>query len=571
LNSIAIALLSIISFCLAYKFYASYLSRKIFELSDKNITPAHKLHDGVDYVPAKKIVLFGHHFTSIAGAAPIVGPAIAVIWGWLPALLWVVLGTILIGGVHDLGSLVVSLRSEGKSIGELTRDLVSSRARTLFLLIIFFLLWIVLAVFALIIGILFIQYPETVLPVLVEMLIAVAIGFSFYKTNLGEVGPTLLAVVMICFFCYLGTIYPIKLGATFLGSELISWIVLILIYSFLAAVLPVWLLLQPRDFINAGWLFLCLGLMYAGLFILKPQMAAPAVRLKPPGAPAMFPYLFIVIACGAVSGFHSLVSSGTTAKQLNYEPDAKAIGYGAMLGEGALAVITILACTAGFASKSAWNKHYISWQAAEGLGEKMGAFVNGGGTFMSACGIPHKFAVAITGVIIISFALTSIDTATRLQRYIITELGNGLRLEVFQNRYLSGLVAVFTAYLLCLVKGTGKGGLILWPLFGTTNQLLAGLALLIVTLYLARKGKPVLYTLLPMIFIMGMTLWAMIINIKQYIMNANWLIAVSGSAILALALWLTYEACICFYHNLRKIESELKKDKAISFTKQSML
>ncbi len=546
MNSVVIALLALVSFSLAYKFYATFLSRKIFELNPQNTTPAHQLHDGVDYVPTKKAILFGHHFTSIAGAAPIVGPAIAVIWGWLPAVLWVVLGSILIGGVHDLGSLVVSVRSQGKSIGELTRDLVSNRARTLFLLIIFFLLWIVLAVFALIIGLLFIQYPETVLPILVEMPLAAAVGFSFYKTKLGEVGPTIFAIILVCAFCYLGTIYPIKLGATFLGSELSSWIVLVLIYSFLAAVLPVWLLLQPRDFINAGWLFLGLGLMYIGLFILRPEIVAPAVRLNPPGAPPIFPFLFIVIACGAVSGFHSLVSSGTTAKQLGREQDAKAVGYGSMLGEGALSTMAILACTAGFASKSAWSEHYISWQAAQGLGAKIGAFVDGGGMFMAACGIPLKLAIAVTGVIIISFALTTIDTATRLQRYIITDLAAVVGWESFQNRYLSGLVAVFTAYLLCLVKGTGKGGLTLWPLFGTTNQLLAGLALLVVTLYLARRGKPIIYTLLPMIFVLGMALWAMLLNIKKYVTDGNWLVATVGSAILILALWLGYEAWMCF-------------------------
>ncbi len=557
MNSIAIALLALVSFTLAYRFYATYLSQKIFELNPENTTPAHEFHDGVDYVPAKKGILFGHHFTSIAGAAPIVGPAIAVIWGWLPALLWIILGTILIGGVHDLGALVVSIRSNGKSIGELTSDLISPRARTLFLLIIFFLLWVVLAVFALIIAILFIQYPETVLPVSIEMLLAIAVGFCFYKTRLGEIGPTLIAVILVCFFCYLGTVYPLKLGDTFMGSELFSWIILVLIYSFLAAVLPVWLLLQPRDFINAGWLFLGLGSMYAGLFILRPDVAAPAVQLNPTGAPPIFPYLFIIIACGAVSGFHSLVSSGTTAKQLNREQDAKAIGYGAMLGEGALATMAILACTAGFADKAAWSKHYVSWEAAEGLGAKIGAFVQGGAKFMAACGIPHEFAVTLTGVIIISFALTSIDTATRLQRYIITELADGLGLGILKNRYLSGLLAVFTAYLLCISKGAGKGGMVLWPLFGTTNQLLAGLALLVITLYLARKGKPIIYTLLPMIFIMGMTLWAMLLNIRQYIKDDNWLVAVIGSVILILALWLVYEAWICFRQNKEKKAKKL--------------
>ncbi len=546
MSSVAIAFVALIGFFLAYKFYAAFLSQKIFDLVPNRITPAHQLKDGIDYVPAKKWVLFGHHFTSIAGAAPIVGPAIAVIWGWLPALLWVVFGSILIGGVHDFGALVVSIRSEGKSIGELTKNLINPRARSLFLLIIFFLLWVVLAVFALIISLLFIQYPQTVLPILVEMVLAAAVGFCFYKTKLGEIAPTAIAVILVFVFCYLGAIYPIKLGATFLGTELFSWITLVLIYSFFAAVLPVWILLQPRDFINAGWLFIGLGLMYAGVLILRPAIVAPAVRLHPAGAPPILPFLFIVIACGAVSGFHSLVSSGTTSKQLNCEQDAKLVGYGAMLGEGVLAVMAILACTAGFPNSAAWMQHYSSWEAAQGLGQKLGAFINGGALFMSACGIPKHFAITLTGVIIISFALTSIDTATRLQRYIITELGDSLGLDVFKNRYLSGALAVLSAYVLCMAKGTGKGGLTLWPLFGTTNQLLAGLALLIITLYLSNKGKPIVYTLAPMIFILAVSLWAMLVNIKQYISGGKWLVAAIGAIILVLAVWLIYEAVGCF-------------------------
>jgi len=491
-------------------------------------------------VPAKKFILFGHHFTSIAGAAPIVGPAIAVIWGWLPALIWVVLGTIFIGAVHDFGALVVSARCKGCSIGELTSGLVSPRARTLFLLIIFFLLWVVIAVFALIIAILFIRYPATILPVAVEMVLAVGVGFCFYKTSWGETVPSLIALAVICITCYLGTLYPIKLGATLLGTELFSWIVLVLLYAYLAAVLPVWVLLQPRDYINAQALFLGLGLMYLGLIILHPPMVAPAVQLSPAGAPPLLPFLFIIVACGAVSGFHSLVSSGTSAKQLANESDSKLIGYGAMVGEGVLALMAIMACTAGFPSPAAWRQHYASWGAAQGLGEKIGAFVSGGSKFLGACGLSASFATAVLGVIIISFALTSIDTATRLQRYTVAELAKGFGLDFLGNRYLAGIIAVGTALLLAVAKG-GKGGLALWPLFGTSNQLLAGLALLVITLYLFKQGKPIKYTLFPMIFIMLMTIGAMLLNLKNYISAGNWLLTVAGSAILFLALWLIYE------------------------------
>ncbi len=545
MNSLVIVVFSFAAFFLAYKFYASFLSKQIFNLDPVAQTPAHQFKDGVDYVPAKKFVLFGHHFTSIAGAAPIVGPAIAVIWGWLPALIWVVFGTIFMGAVHDFGALIVSARNKGQSIGELSNGLISPRARTLFLLIIFFLLWIVIAVFALIIALLFIKYPQTILPVAVEMVLAVGVGFCFYKTKLGETGPSLVALAAICVCCYLGILYPFKLGDTFLGNELFSWIIIILLYAYLAAVLPVWILLQPRDYINSQALFLGLGLMYVGLVILHPPMVAPAIQASPAGAPSMIPFLFIVVACGAVSGFHSLVSSGTSAKQLNKESDAKLIGYGAMVGEGVLAVMAIIACTAGFPSLPAWRRHYASWGAARGLGEKIGAFVSGGGKFLTACGLSPAFATAVLGVIIIGFAMTSIDTATRLQRYTVSELSKSFGLDLLGNRYIAGVAAVGSAYLLAIAKG-GKGGLALWPLFGTSNQLLAGLALLVVTLYLFKQNKPIRYTLFPMLFIMAMTVAAMVINLKNFINTENWLLTSVGTAILLLATWLIYETWTCF-------------------------
>lgn len=544
MNSLWIACFALASFFLAYRFYARFLSRKIFELDAEAITPSHAQEDGIDFVPTKKAVLFGHHFTSIAGASPIVGPAIAVIYGWLPAILWIVLGTIFIGGVHDLGALVVSLRHQGRSIGELTDTLVGDRARTLFLFIIFFLLLIVLAVFALVIALLFIRYPETVLPTWGTMVVALVVGILIHRGRIGALSAAMAGVVLIYLLTYLGTLYPVRLGETFLGSAREGWIVLVLIYSFFAAVLPVWLLLQPRDFSNAQGLFLGLAFMYVGLFLLRPEIVAPAVRVNPSGAPPLFPFLFIIVACGAVSGFHSLVSSGTSVRQINRETDARLIGYGSMVGEGVLAVMAVLACTAGFETKAAWDLHYVNWNAAQGLSQKIAAFVNGGSRFIGACGVPEKFARAVVGVIIISFAMTTIDTATRLQRYVIGEIGGKFRITVLKNRYISGGLAVATAYFLVISKAAGSGGMILWPLFGTTNQLLAGLALLVITIYLRKNGKNGAYTFIGMLFVLGMTLWAMVVNINLFYTGGNWLLVILGSVVFILALWLCLEAWI---------------------------
>ena len=547
MNAIILAIISLAGFILAYRFYATFLAEKIFSLDPTIRTPAHVLEDGVDYVPTLKSILFGHHFASIAGAAPIVGPAIAVIWGWLPAFLWIVFGTIFLGAVHDFGALVVSLRHQGKSIGELAEDIIGTRARDLFLLIMFFLLLVVIAVFALVIALMFTWYPQTVFPIASEMIIAIAVGYLIYRTKIGVAIPTVVAVVLMYTTIYIGVQHPFELGATFLGSGLVTWIYIILLYSFIAAVLPVWLLLQPRDHINAQELYIAMGLMYLGLLIVRPGIVAPALHLEPVGAPPIYPFLFVTIACGAISGFHSLVSSGTTVKQLDNESHAKAIGYGGMLAEATLAIIALIACTAGFSSASLWNEHYASWGAAAGLMPKLSAFVDGAGSFVAACGIPPDFAVGITGVVVISFAMTTIDTATRLQRYVIGEIGGNYNIDILKNRYVGGAVAVVTALALAFVKpepggAAGTGGLILWPVFGTTNQLLAALTLLVITLYLLQTKKPAIYTLIPMIFMMITATAAMVLNIKNYIASENWLLTGIGVAIFVLAVWLILEA-----------------------------
>jgi carbon starvation protein len=542
MNAVYIAIVALGSFYMAYKFYGGFLSKKILGLDPDRHTPSHEFEDGVDYVPTDRKVLWGHHFTSIAGAAPIVGPAIGVIWGWLPALIWVVLGTIFMGAVHDLGALAISLRHKGRTIGELTEDIISSRSRTLFLLIMMFLVWIVIAVFALIIAMLFDKFPSTVIPIWCEMILALFVGYAIYKLKWGVTIPALIALVLMYFTIWVGSKYPIKMPETFLGSGQVTWMWIVCIYAFIASILPVWTLLQPRDYINAEELIVGLLLLYGGMFVVHPKIVAPAVQLQPEGAPWLVPFLFITIACGAISGFHCLVCSGTTVRQLKSEKDAHFVGYGAMIAEGILATIAIIACVAGFATRSAWDGHYASWSAAQGLGAKLGAFVTGGTRFLAGLGISGAFAEAIVGVIIVSFAMTTIDTAARLQRYIIGELGEDYKLNFLKNRYIGSVIAVGSGLFLCLVRSGGTGGMRLWPIFGTSNQLLAGLALLVVTLWLVKTGRPMIYTFLPMVFMMVVTLWAMIWNIVNFWGTGDWLLGIVASAIFILALWLVGEA-----------------------------
>jgi carbon starvation protein len=541
MNSLVLCIIVYLGFIIAYRTYGRFLGRRIFELSKDAITPAREINDGVDYVPAKKDILFGHHFTSIAGTGPIVGPAIGVIWGWIPALIWVFVGSIVMGAVHDFGSLVVSIRKSGKSIGEVTGDIVSPTSRLLFLLVIFFALFIVVAIFAMIIGILFTMYPSLVFPVWMEVPIAVALGYLVYKKNANATMLSIAAVIFLYFFVWMGTYIPIEMPGIVAGSPLVTWVVILMIYAYIASVLPVRMLLQPRDYINSHQLLIAMALLFLGLAIAHPRITAPAFVAAPVGAPSMWPFLFITIACGAISGFHSLVASGTSSKQLSSETHARAIGYGGMMMEAALAVMVILACTSGLGSAEAWNTRYAEWAAASGLGAKVSAFVEGGSTFLIALGLGKKLAVTILGVFVVSFAATTLDTATRIQRYVVSELAETFDIKVLTGRHAATAFAVVTASFLALLSGDGRGALILWPLFGASNQLLAGLSLLVITIYLYKKGKPTLFTGVPMVFMVLMTAWAMVLNIRTFFESRSWLLVVINGIIILFVVWMIIE------------------------------
>ncbi len=560
MDILLLMLLPFLGYILMYRFYGKFLSQKIFNISSENIAPSVKLEDGIDYVPTKKEIIFGHHYTSIAGTGPIVGPAIAIIWGWVPAIIWIFVGSVVMGAVHDFGSLVISMRNDGKSISEYTSKYLNNRTKLLFFAIVFLELWIVIAIFGLVIAIIFKIYPSSVFPVWFQIPIAMTLGFLVYKKGKNITKWSIFALIAMYATVILGYYLKVEMP-TILGVPPTGvWTIILLIYAFIASVLPVTILLQPRDYINAYQLIVAMTLLILGVFgavFLKDMtIVAPAFDYSPKDAPPLLPFLFITIACGAISGFHSLVSSGTSSKQVINERDALFVGYGSMLMEGVLAILVLIAVAGGIGlglhgleGSAAWQQHYESWNAAKGLGSKIGAFVIGSSNMISTLGIPQFIATTIMGVFVASFASTTLDSATRIQRYIVTELFVGLKINIFKNRFVATAFVVITAAILAFVNGAdGKGALNLWPLFGAINQTLAALALIIITLYLKTKGKGKwIYTGVPAIFMTVVTIWATIENQIDFINKNQIFLAVVNAIVVVIVIWIAIEGLIKFF------------------------
>jgi carbon starvation protein len=563
MNSLVIAVTAAVLYLIAYNTYGRFLARRIFKIDPKARCPSVTHHDGVDFVATDKTVLFGHHFTSIAGTGPIVGPAIAIIWGWVPALIWILVGSILMGAVHDFGSMVISLRNEGRSIGDLAGSIISPRVKFLFMLIIFFALWIVVAIFGVVIASVFSLFPQSVIPVWLQLPIAIWLGFMVYKRKKSHITYGIIATVLMYATIIIGAYIPVELPALGALSNVGMWVILLLIYAYIASTLPVTVLLQPRDYINAFQLCIAMALLLLGIIVVHPPMVAPTADWSPEGAPALFPLLFITVACGAISGFHCLVSSGTSSKQCDQETSAQPISYGGMLLEGMLAVIVIIACGAGiglglekggvlYIGTEAFSQQYASWQSAQGLGAKIEAFVTGAANLISGLGLPRGVVLTLMGVFVASFAATTLDTATRIQRYIISEIATSCKLPVIGGKHPATFIAVFTAFLLAFSSGGGKGALALWPLFGAVNQLLGGLALLVITVWLARKQTPIIFTAIPMVFMITMTGWAMKINLINFHAQGEWLLLSIGTIITLLQTWMVIEGVIVLARLRRK-------------------
>jgi len=561
MSSIVLVLIGLLVFYLGFRFYSRFIENRIFKIHEEDQTmPSKALEDGIDYVPTKKHILFGHHFTSIAGAAPIVGPCVAAYWGWLPALLWILLGTIFMGAVHDFGALVISAKEKGRSIADIASNTISKRTRLMFLSFVILLIWLILAVFAMVIADLFVAIPSSVIPINIEIIIAIIMGFLIYKKKIDILIPSLFALALLYFFVWVGTKAPIDLTTTMAVQDVKNlWIIMLFIYSAIASLLPVWTLLQPRDFINSHQLFVGLGLLFLGIFIAQPVVDAPAIRsLSEPDVPGIFPLLFVTIACGAISGFHGLVASGTSSKQLEKLSDARMVGYGGMIGEGTLALASTISAVAGIALVSNcnlptvgpvtdlnWNVYYDTW--AHASGNKAAAFVLGGGALIQSLGIPTIVANTLMAVLVISFAATTLDTATRIQRFILNEFGIATGVRALSNRYVATIVAIIPAILLAfwnvVEPGTGtmrQAGWVLWPIFGASNQMLAALTLMVLTLYYWQKKRPILPLLIPMIIVMGITITALVVNAIQFY-GQNSILFGFTIILMGLIIWMVYE------------------------------
>ena len=521
----AMLIVSVVFFLIMYRVYGRFMS-KVYELDNDHKTPAVEINDGVDYCPAHPAVLTGHHFSSIAGAGPIVGPiAAAAVFGWLPAFVWCLIGAALMGGVHDMGAIVASMRHEGKSVGEVVDKWVGRRAKRLFLCFTWLALILVLAVFLQFSADSMAADPAVAFSACLYILLALVFGVSLYKFNV----PLWVMTV---------TMVPIVLGAVWYGSEaqwvqstfavsMETWRWVLAGYIFVASVLPVWLLLQPRDYLASYMLYFALAISFVGMVFGagKFEVVLPAFKgFNPKEAEYLWPSLFILVACGAISGFHSLVASGTTSKQIRRETDAKLVGYGSMLLEGILAVIAI-------------GTVMISGKVLAGGPVK--TFAAGFGEFAGLVGINPKVGLSLGFLAINSFLLTTLDTATRLSRYQLQELFN-MKID----RFTATVIGVVAAMALLLVPAGSKAPWeYIWPIFGASNQLVAALALLGIGVWVA-KGlkKRTAFLTVPMAFMVVTTFAALILLIKSNWADHNYVIVAVAAILLVLAVMLFKEA-----------------------------
>lgn len=560
MSSVLIVILGLVGFSFGWFVYSRFIAEKIYRLDPDFVTPAHEVNDGVDFVPTNKFVLWGAHFTSVAGASPIVGPAIAIYWGWVPAVIWVTLGSIFFAGVHDMGAMWASARHRGRSIGALSEDVVGKRTRTLFMIVIFLLLLMVNAVFGSIIAAEMIEFDTAVIPSWIVIPIAIVIGVLI-RRNVNLLLISIIGVSILYFSIWVGAEVPLALPETVFGiSDDAAWILILFTYAAIASMLPVWLLLQPRDYINGAQLVVGLLLLYGAVIFAMPEVTAPAFNEVREGTPNMFPLLFITVACGALSGFHGIVSSGTTSKQLNKEPDARFVGYLGALGEGSLALITLVVVSSSMYAASPEQWHVLYDQFSKGGAS---AFITGGGNLLAtAWGLPVVFANTLLATMVVLFASTTMDAGVRLQRYIIQEWGQIYNIKALDNNVGATLVAVGSCLALAFGAGgpTGNGGNIIWPLFGATNQILASLTLLVLSIFLIKLGRPARYTLVPMVLVMFVASWGCAVQLLTFFRNEQWLLVVLSIAVLVASIMVILEALAVF--------SAIKRDGVASLGKQ---
>ncbi len=532
MSGIFLLVTSLIVFFVAYKTYGRFVSRRLMVQPDQE-TPSHKMYDGVDYVPEKTPVLLGHHFASIAGAGPIVGPIIAASFGWLPVYVWVLIGSVFIGGVHDFSSIIASIRHQGKSIGNIIEKHIGISGKKLFLIFSWSTLILVVAVFINIVSNTFYRTPSSATSSLLFMLLALLFGVSIYRLRTPLWMATIVGVILLFAAVVVGDYLPLQLSQA-------AWQWILIGYIFVASVVPVWILLQPRDYLNSFLLYALMVGGFAGIIFAAPVVHLPAVTsFSVENLGTLFPILFVTVACGAISGFHSLVGSGTTAKQLDKEADAKPIGYGAMLIEAVLAVMALLAVAS--LSQTEITSFFQTKQFVPAFAEGIGRFINS----IPFLNIPLSSARTFTALAVSAFALTSLDTATRLARFAFQEFfetgekAEAERPSLLNNRFFATLVTVGFGAALTF---SGKSDAI-WPIFGSANQLLAALALLAITVWLASQQKSYLFTLIPMVFMFTVTTAALVtLFYLNIFIQQNYVLAFLAIILMALSIILSIQA-----------------------------
>ena len=528
MSAIWLIVIAIVVFIVAYLTYGSFIIRKLGGVDPKAKTPAHTMRDDVDYIPTRAPVLMGHHFASIAGAAPILGPIVAAVFGWIPVFLWIVLGTVFIGAVHDTGALYTSIRHRAKSIAEILKDNVGISGKKLFAAFAWLTLILVLAVFTVVVANTFVSIPSVATSSILFIALAILFGYFVYRRGAPLAVTSVIGVVLLALCVWLGVLFPLSLSFTW-------WVFLLLGYAFIAASLPVWLILQPRDYLNSFLLYAFLIAAVIGIFATNPAVKLPAFTSFQTDLGFLFPILFVTVACGAISGFHSLVSSGTTSKQLSSETHIKPIGYGGMLLEGLLAVIALTTVAYLLLGDYTALLKEVGWG---------GVFSQGIGNFLTSIGIPLALGVGFGGLVLAAFALTTLDTATRLCRFMLVELTEkeegkpSTIVSVITNRYVAGIIGVGLAVWLALSGGWKT----LWPLFGSANQLMASLALLAVVAWLTRMGKDNKFVLYPMFFMLAVTLTALVFMFLQTVAAANIVQSIVVVVLFILAIILVYLA-----------------------------
>ncbi len=522
-----VTLLAIVGiiFIIAYFTYGKYLDKKL-GIDPNRKTPAVEMADGVDYVAARKPVLFGHHFATIAGGGPIVGPVSAAVFGWIPAVIWIVIGSIFIGGVHDYTSLQASIRHNAQSIGTIIREYIGKRGQTLFLSFSIATLMLIVGVFIILVRDTFVNVPQAATSSLLFIGVAIIFGLLVNQIRMNFVTASILGVVLMLVSVWLGNLFPLSLSGT-------AWVVILLVYAYIASVLPVWLLLQPRDYLNS---FLLYGMMIGatlGIIVANPVIKmAGYTGFHNDTLGYLFPILFITIACGAVSGFHSLVSSGTTAKQLDNEKNGRFITYGGMLIEGFLAVIAI-------GSIAFLTQSEFVYRLNE-LGGPIPIFSAGLGYLMSSFGLPEAVGTTFVALTASAFLMTTLDSATRLGKYAVQEFADG-KSRLFSNHHIATITIVAGAAALALSGTWNK----VWPLFGSANQMLGAVALLAVSAWLVSKGVNAWFTILPMIFMFIITLSALGVLVYENLFlgdKPNYFLAIAAFLLLVLCVFLMIEA-----------------------------